>query len=57
VQMDTRKLDSYDNFKGMVEQDRELMWTRGPVLRIGLKNFVEQRRAFLLNHPDIKALK
>jgi hypothetical protein len=57
VQMDTRKLDSYDNFKAMVEQDRELMWTRGPVLRIGLKNFVEQRRAFLLNHPDIKALK
>lgn len=57
VQRDTRKLESYEHFKAMLEEDRELMWTRGPVLRIGLKNFVDQRRAFLLNHPEIKALK
>lgn len=59
VQMDTRKLDSYDAFKIMVEKDREIpgIQGRGPVTRIGLKSFADQRRAFLLNYPAIRELK
>ncbi len=59
VQMDTRKLDSYEAFRTMVEKDREIpgIQGRGPVLRIGLKSFADQRRAFLLNYPAIRDLK
>ena len=55
--MDTRKLDSYEAFRAMVEQDREIMGTRAPVVRIGLKNFADQRRAFLLSYPAIRDLR
>jgi hypothetical protein len=57
VQMDTRKLDSYEAFKLMVESNREIIGARGPVVRIGLKNFADQRRQFLLNYPAIRELK
>lgn len=57
VQRDTRKLYSYDAFKAMVENDREEMGARGPIMRIGLKSFADQRRAFLLSYPAIQALK
>ena len=57
VRADTRKLDSYDAFKELVERDRETTGARGPMTIMSLKTFAEQRRAFLLNYPDIKALK
>jgi hypothetical protein len=57
VQQDTRKLESYEAFRMLVEQDREVMGGRGPVIRISLKNFSDQRRAFLLSYPAIQALK
>jgi hypothetical protein len=57
VQRDTRKLDSYEAFRMLVEQDREIIGARGPVTRISLKNFADQRRAFLLSYPAIQALK
>ena len=57
VQADTRKLESYDAFKVLVTGDRQTTNARGPVTIIGLKTFADQRRAFLLNYPDIKNLK
>lgn len=57
VRQDTRKLDSYDAFRALVTEDREIMGTRAPVMRMGLKNFADQRRAFLLSYPAIRALK
>ena len=57
VQRDTRKLDSYEAFRMLVERDREIVGARGPVTRISLKNFADQRRAFLLSYPAIQALK
>jgi hypothetical protein len=44
-------------FRRLVEQDQEIAGARGPVTRISLKNFADQRRAFLLSYPAIKALK
>lgn len=57
VKADTRKLDSYEAFRTLVEGDLETKGARGPVTTIGLKTFADRRRAFLLNYPDIKALK
>lgn len=45
VKRDTRKLESYEDFKTSVDQDPQ-----------SLKAFAEQRRAYLLSHPDIAAL-
>jgi hypothetical protein len=57
VQRDTRKLYSYDAFRGLVERDMELVGARGPIQAISLKTFADQRRAFLLSYPEILALK
>ena len=57
VRADTRKLDSYDAFKELVERDREITGARGPITIMSLKTFADQRRAFLLSYPEIKALK
>ncbi len=54
VRADTRKLDSYDAFRILVEGDQETTGPNGPVTKIGLKTFADQRRAFLLNYPGIK---
>ena len=52
VAKDTRKLDSTEAFmKGMTED----VATDGPGGRsIGLKNFAEQRRSYLLNRSDVR---
>jgi len=57
VRRDTRKLESYDAFRKLVEQDVEVMGGRGPIMRMSLKNFADQRRAFLLGYPAIQAIK
>jgi hypothetical protein len=54
VKADTRKLSSYDAFKKGIGEDVEQDGFRGPERALSLKNFAEQRRTFLLNHPDIK---
>ncbi len=52
VKADTRKLDSYEAFQSLVEKDL----LRGTNTVMSLKTFADQRREFLLNHPDIKKL-
>ena len=54
VKADTRKLSSFDAFKNGISEDVEQEGFRGPERMLSLKNFAEQRRAYLLNHPDIK---
>jgi len=54
VKADTRKLSSFEAFQKGVSEDVEQEGFRGPERALSLKNFAEQRRAFLLNHPDIK---
>jgi hypothetical protein len=54
VKADTRKLSSYDAFKKGLGEDVEQEGFRGPERALSLKHFAEQRRAYLLNHPDIK---
>ena len=46
VKRETRKLDSYDDFAATLENGS----------RASLKDFAAQRRAYLLGHPEIKAL-
>ncbi|MCX6952071.1 MAG: CotH kinase family protein [Verrucomicrobia bacterium] len=45
VKRDTRKLESYEDFAASLETDAR-----------SLKAFADQRRAYLLDHPEIKAL-
>ncbi len=52
VKRDTRKLASYEAFRTLVETDMP----RGERTIMSLKTFADQRREFLLNYPDIKAL-
>jgi len=49
VKADTRKLTSTEDFNRSLIED--LTGGRGPGGRISLKNFANQRRAFLLNQP------
>ena len=57
VKADTRKLESTDAFQRSVEGTSEAAQTeRGPGREISLKTFAEQRRAYLLGYPAIKAL-
>jgi hypothetical protein len=51
VKADTRKLDSTEAFERGLTED--LTEGRG---KISLKNFAEQRRQYLLEHPEIKKL-
>ncbi len=46
VKRDTRKLESYAAFAASLESDER-----------SLKAFADQRRAFLLSHSEIKALR
>ncbi|HOK78419.1 MAG TPA: CotH kinase family protein [Verrucomicrobiota bacterium] len=54
VKLDTKKLDTYEDFESSLSENE------GPGVGTGattsLKSFVEQRRAFLLNHEAIKNL-
>ena len=53
VKADTRKLSSFEAFQKGVSEDVEQEGFRGPERALSLKNFAEQRRSFLLNHPEI----
>ncbi|MBC8003143.1 MAG: CotH kinase family protein [Opitutaceae bacterium] len=53
VKVDTRKLDSFEAFTRGVTADVEGEGMRGPQRQIALKNFADQRRAFLLQHPEV----
>lgn len=57
VARDTHRLDSLEAFTKGVTEDIEEQGFRGPRRSISLKNFVEQRRAYLLGHPEIKIAK
>jgi hypothetical protein len=49
VRADTRKLDSTEGFeRGLTDN------VQGGRGTIGLKNFADQRRAYLLNHAEVK---
>jgi spore coat protein CotH len=55
IELDTKKLASYEAFLRQIERSpapKDGEQRRGGTLR----DFVEERRAFLLNHPKIKAL-
>jgi hypothetical protein len=54
VARDTRKLYSTESFTASVLQDHQQPGPRGPRVRLSLKSFIEQRRAFLLSHPLLK---
>ncbi len=57
VQADTHKLYSFENFrKGLIE-DTTQPGFRGISTVIGVKAFVDQRRAYLLNHPEVRTAK
>jgi hypothetical protein len=54
VKADTRKLYSFEAFTKGVTEDVEEQGFRGPRRVLSLKSFIDQRRAFLLNHPEIR---
>jgi hypothetical protein len=61
VKTDTRKLDSFEAFTvgvtgaAIAPEANEDQGPRGPQrATISLKSFLEQRRAYLLNHPEVK---
>jgi hypothetical protein len=56
VRLDTRKLESTAAFEKSIEGESEAPnpEQRGPRRSISLKSFAEQRRAYLLNHPEVK---
>ena len=58
VRVDTRKLDSTEHFLNSLTQDVPGHGGGGPGGKetIGIKNFSDQRRAYLLNHPAIRNL-
>ena len=56
VKADTRKLSSFDAFQKSVSGDAQTVAARGPERESSLKSFAEQRRAYLLNHSEIKNL-
>jgi hypothetical protein len=58
VQADTRKLEPFDAFKAALSPDPAAPRPQGaePAPRgpLSLRTFVEQRRAYLLNRPEVK---
>ena len=56
VEADTRKLSSYAEFQAVTSgKGASAELARGRA-HISLRDFMEKRRAYLLNHPEIKAL-
>ena len=55
VKIDTRKLDTTEAFTTGVTEDTAEQSGRGPGARpkLSLKSFFEQRRAYLLKHPEV----
>lgn len=56
VKIDTRKLDSNNSFEQSLSGEFEAAGMRGPQKGISLKEFADQRREYLLNHPAIMDL-
>jgi len=56
VKADTRKLYTLEAFTKGLTEDIEEEGFRGPRRGMSLKSFAQRRRAFLLNHPQIKNL-
>jgi hypothetical protein len=54
VEKDTHKLYSVDAFRNGLTKDVEEQGGRGPRQTMSLRSFVEKRREFLLNHPEVK---
>jgi hypothetical protein len=50
VELDTRKLTSFTDFKNATSD----AMVEGPGSRANLRAFADQRREFLLNHPEVK---
>jgi hypothetical protein len=57
VEKDTHKLYTVDAFRNGVTTDVEEQGGRGPRQTMSLKSFVEKRREFLLNHPEVQKAK
>lgn len=56
VEADTRKLSSYAEFQKTTGDDVEENSAPGRRPAMSLRQFAEQRRKYLLNHPEIKKL-
>ena len=56
IEADTKKLSSYAAFQQTVSGVAAPEGEQRGRPHMGLKQFADQRRAFLLNHPEIKAL-
>ncbi len=56
IEADTKKLSSYAAFQQTVSGTAAPAAEQRGRPHMGLKQFADQRRAFLLNHPEIKAL-
>jgi hypothetical protein len=54
VEADTRKLSSFAEFKTSLGEAVPAGALEGPRRAVSLKEFFDQRRAYLLNHPEIK---
>jgi hypothetical protein len=54
VEKDTHKLYSFEAFRNGLTKDVDEQGGRGPRQAMSLKSFVERRREFLLNHPEMK---
>ena len=54
VKSDTRKQDSTEAFTRAVTEDIAGQGFGPPGPRMSLKSFVEKRREYLLNHPEVK---
>jgi len=57
VEKDTHKLYSTDAFRKGLTTDVEEQGGRGPRTTMSLKSFADQRRAFLLDHAEVKKAK
>lgn len=55
IEADTKKLSSYDEFRSTVSSEEPKV-QEGRRPHMSLRTFADQRRKFLLNRPEIKAL-
>ena len=55
VERDTRKLDTFAAFESGVTNSATTPAFRGPRQPVSLKAFAEQRRAYLLEHAEVKS--
>ncbi len=53
IRIDTRKHDSYEAFQESLTEETETAGFRGRTKRISIQDFVEQRRSYLDQHPEL----